>query len=149
MVLTRIHKWGLLFSACIGLAFSCNVLDTKVQSADATSSTFYVANDEANKVYVADLEIFRYESVLRLERNDSIMVIFKKALESEGKSGNSYYKKEIVELEEKNIQMKIQLKNYKADDEAGWYKFKLNFGTDLNQLEESFAALGVKRRIDK
>jgi hypothetical protein len=149
MSLTGLRNLVLLFSACLGLASSCNVLDKKAQSAEATRSTFYVANDEALKANVADLEIFRYESDLRLQRNDSIMVIFKQALEAEGKSGNSYYKKEILALEEKNALMKLRLKEYRATNEPDWEKFKLNFTAELQQLEESFAAQGVKRRVDK
>jgi hypothetical protein len=147
MKLKTLYLFGLLFSACIGLASSCNVLDNKAQSAEATRSSFDVARDEANKVYLADLELFRYESALRLERNDSIMSIFKLVLHVEGKSGNSYYKKEILDLEEKNTRMKLQLKNYKGDDEEGWEKFKLNFAQELFHLEESFSAQGVKRKI--
>ncbi len=147
MNIGRLQSWGLLFAACIGLASSCNVLDKRAQSADATQSTLDVANDEANKVYRHDLEIFSYESGLRLERNDSIMTIFKLVLEVEGKSGNSYYKKEILDLESKNAQMKLQLKTYKADDQAGWEQFKYTFSQDLFYLEEAVLAQGVKRKI--
>lgn len=136
-----------LIVICVLLTSSCNVLDKKLRSADTNLSILSVANGEANKAYALEVDTFRLEVIDRLERNDSIMVLFKQDLEGAGKSGNSYYKNEILELEEKNEKMRLQFENYKTDDERGWEKFKLDFRTELELLEYSFRALGVKKRI--
>lgn len=139
------NKFVLILSVCLVLVFSCQILDKKNTSVNANLSIFSTGNCAALQVYKMDVGAFKVEMDVRLDKIDQSMAVFRLALETAEKSGNSYYKNQIQKLEKGTADLKQKLRNYRLNDEQGWVKFKLDFIATIIQLEGSHNALGVSK----
>jgi len=98
--------------------------------------------------YLSELSNYRFEVVEVFEANDTLMRRFKESLDKESKSGNPYYKNQIVELDQKEREMKKRMEDYHPKGKADWELFKEQFTYDLDSLHREYKNLTVKKTVN-
>ncbi len=100
--------------------------------------------EAANKAYLADIETYRKETADKVTANDKAIADFKVRIETQKQSAKGTYQKQIMELEQKNTDMKKKMDDYKVDTKEKWEAFKSEFSHDMEDLGNAFKGLTVK-----
>jgi hypothetical protein len=123
---------------------ACNTLKKDVSNAE---ENVVQANNElaqAEEDYQADMENFRKETNSKIEANETTIEVLKSNLDSKSAATKSAYWNRISELENKNTQLKVRMRDYKADTKENWDKFKNEFNHDLNGILSALKDIGVE-----
>ena len=138
----------LALAACTFIAgailTSCNTPAEKVENAQENVIQANKDLDQANQVYLADIENYRLETAKRIAANEQAIAEFNAGIEHEKKAVRAEHKKKIAELEQKNREMKKKLADYKAEGKEKWEIFKAEFSHDMDNLGKAFKNITVK-----
>ena len=126
------------------ILISCNNSSQKVDKAQKDVIEANKNLEDANKEYLADIEIYRTETANRIAANDQSIVELKAKIANDKKIAKADFKKKVAELEQKNIEMKKKMDEYKADGKENWEQFKTEFSRDMDELGNAFKDLTVK-----
>jgi hypothetical protein len=133
------------------IAFTvCAILtgcETPVEKVEKASINFTEADKElkeAQKEYVYDIENYRKETDDKITANEKSMAEFEVRIANEKKEAKADYNKKIVALQQKNIDMKKRMNDYKADGKENWELFKADFTKGMNEIGESLKDLTTK-----
>jgi septal ring factor EnvC (AmiA/AmiB activator) len=69
---------------------------------------------------------------------------FKARIAKEKKENRADYEKKLIELENKNSDLKKKLADYKDDGQDKWISFKAEFNRDIDELGKAFKDLTVE-----
>lgn len=138
-VATALILSGIFFTGC-GSAEDRAREDVK----DAQENVADAQNDlnKANAEYEAEIENYRHTMADRSEANNRTIDELKANIDKQRKEAKEEYKKKIAELEEKNMELKNKMADYKADGKDKWEKFKAEFNHDMDELGNALADLG-------
>jgi hypothetical protein len=132
-------------SLLMSIAFSaCNSSAGKVEKARENAAEANKNLDEANQIYLADIESYRRKTTEKIETNENSIAWLNAGIENERKEVRVENRKKIAELEQKNRDLKMKMNEYKADGNASWEKFKAEFDHDIDVLGKAIADLTVK-----
>ena len=126
------------------ILISCNNSSQKVDKAQKDVIEANKNLEDANKEYLADMEIYRTETANRIAANDQSIVELKAKIANDKKIAKADFKKKVAELEQKNSDMKKKMDEYKADGKENWEQFKTEFSRDMDELGNAFKDLTVK-----
>jgi undecaprenyl pyrophosphate synthase len=92
---------------------------------------------DAKVQYENEWQEFKKDAELRI--NDIQVKIdgFKLAMEKTNTSFKAKYANEVLTLEQKNIELKKELNNFKYDGKDNWVTFKYKFFNDVEKVEKS------------
>lgn len=82
----------------------------------------------------ADYESFKKESEERIHNNEVAIAAFKARMESDKKHIKENDQKMIDELEQRNINMRKKIAEYKENGKDDWSAFKTEFSHDMDEL---------------
>lgn len=122
---------------------ACSSSSEKVEDAKTDVVEANKELDEANAEYVADMEKYRTETAKKIEANEVIIKDFKAKIARQKKDAQVEYKQKVAELEQKNIEMKKKMDDYKQDGKENWEKFKAEFNHDMDELGKAFKDLTI------
>jgi hypothetical protein len=101
---------------------------------------------DAQAEYLADWQTFKTESEIKIEANEKRIVAFKEKMEKAGSKAKAEYSKEVAVLEQKNLELKKRLEEYKDEGQSKWEEFKTNFKKDMDgigkTIEDLFRNIG-------
>ena len=100
----------------------------------------------ANQEYIADIEVYRKESAIRIAANEKSIAEFNTLIELEKKEARADYKQKIADLEKKNGDMKKRIDDYNAEGKEKWEKFKEEFNHSMDELANAFKYLTVNNK---
>jgi phosphoenolpyruvate-protein kinase (PTS system EI component) len=123
---------------------SCNSASDKVVIAQENVAEANSDLDQANKEYLADVENYRNETAARIAANDESVREFNARIEKDKKAANADYKKRMAVLQQKNIDMKLRMDNYREEGKDKWIIFKTEFSHDMDEMGKAFKDLTVK-----
>lgn len=83
---------------------------------------------------VADYELFKQESEERIHKNEVAIEAFKARMASDKKHMKENDQKMIDELEQRNINMRKRIAEYKENGKDEWSAFKVEFTHDMDEL---------------
>ena len=119
----------------------CQTSEKKV---DDAKKNVVEAKYELNQALKDSIQDFKSKSESRIADYEKAIVELKANIAKEKTENRSYYEKELAILEQKNKDLKIQLIDYKEENEEKWNSFKKEFNKDLNDLGQSFKNLMTK-----
>lgn len=130
-----------MFAVIVG---ACSSPTEKVEDAKTDVVEANKELDEANAEYVADMEKYRTETAEKITANEVIIQDLNTRIASQKKDTQVEYKQKVAELEQKNMEMKKKMDDYKQDGKENWEKFKTEFNRDMDELGKAFKDLTVK-----
>jgi len=126
------------------ILISCNTPAEKVENAQNNVDEANQELNEANEAYLADIEAYRVITADKIEANNKSIADFNARIEKDKKTAKDDYKKKIVELEQKNSDMKKKMDDYKAEGKDKWELFKAEFNSDMERLGSAFKDLATR-----
>jgi len=119
----------------------CETSAEKVEKAQINLSQANKDLDEAQEEYVTDIESYRKETDEKIAANEKSMAEFETRVANEKKEAKADYNKKIMALQQKNIDMKKRMDDYKADGKEKWELFKADFTKGMDEMGESLRDL--------
>jgi phosphoenolpyruvate-protein kinase (PTS system EI component) len=132
-----------LFIAAI-IVSSCNSPAKKVEKAQENLNEAKEEFTQAYKDSVADYELFRTTSEGRIASNEKVITAFKARITSDKRKLKAKDQKMIDEFEQKNIDMRKKMEEYKESTKDHWVEFKTEFNHDMDELGKAIHDLTVK-----
>ena len=126
---------------------SCNTPAQKVENAQDKVTEANQNLDKTNQEYLADIENYRKETADKITANNISIAEFKSRIENEKMEAKADYDNKIMELEQKNRDMKNKLDDYKTEGKEKWEIFKSEFSHDMVELGKAFNDFTVKFKI--
>lgn len=136
----------LTLTTCLAslIFISCNSSADKLENEKQNVIKATQELDEANAVYLADVEKYKAETNEKIAANNQSIIDFNLRIEKEKKEVKADYKKKIAELEQKNSDMKKRIDDYKSEGKEKWDAFKTEFSRDMEELGTALKNLTTK-----
>jgi hypothetical protein len=125
----------------------CSTSAEKVENAQKDVTQANIDLDKANRAYEEDIANYRAETDNKILANNKSIAEFNARIELEKKEAQADYRKKIVELEQKNSDMKKKLDDYKMTGKENWETFKTEFSRDMDELGKALS--GFTKNNDK
>jgi hypothetical protein len=88
-----------------------------------------------------DWKQFKVNANLKIKANEKSIAEFKLKMKKEGRKFKVQYKKEVAVLEQKDVELKNKLREYKYDSKEKWEEFKIGFNHDMDVVGKSIKDL--------
>lgn len=124
---------------------SCNTPAEKVENAENKVAEANKDLDKANAEYLADVANYKKATADKIEANEKSIAEFKARIANEKNETKADYDKKIVELEQKDSDMKKRMDDYKVEGKEKWEIFKAEFSHSMDELGKAFKDLTVKK----
>lgn len=98
---------------------------------------------EANGGYMTDMANYKTKFADKIAANEVLINNCNAQISSQKKYTQSEYKQKVAALEQKNIDMKKKMDDYKLDGKENWEQFKTEFNHDMDELGKAFDDLTV------
>ena len=92
-----------------------------------------------------EYQTFMKESAEKIQSNESKIKELKESKKEEAIAADQDYEKRINNLQEKNEEMKMRMKNYQPK-KSTWVQFKEEFNLDISELGNAFKDIAVNNR---
>lgn len=127
-----------------GIFMACNSPAKKVENAQENLKEAKTELKQSKIDSIADYEIFKAESELRIQNNEKIIAAYKERMRTDKKAIKANDQKMIDELEERNINMRRKVETFKNEGKDNWQDFKVEFNHDMDELGTALKNLTVK-----
>ena len=128
----------------VGIIYSCDSPTKKVEKAQENLSNAEMELDQAQKDSIQDFENFKLESEIRISDNERVIAAYRQRMLNEKNKFKVEDQKRIDEIEQRNINMRKKIAEYKAEGKDKWISFKQEFNHDMDDLGSAIKNLGVK-----
>jgi len=119
--------------------------EKKLGYADANSNRTNQVLKNTQTGFEKDWKQFKVDANLKINANEKSIAELKVKIKKEGKISKAKYKKEVAVLEQKNVELKNKLVEYKYEGKDKWEEFKLGFNNDMDALGNSIKDLFEKK----
>lgn len=128
---------GAIFTSCQSNNQKVEAAKDKVQDArqDLIEAQTDAYDAEVVKINSEEWKAFKIETENNIENNDLRIAELKVQLEKPGQTFDPIFKNRIEVLEQKNLDMKNRLSNYK-NNQSDWEVFKSEFNHDMEELQK-------------
>jgi hypothetical protein len=131
---------------CSSILASCDSPAKKVEKANENLIEAEEKLDEVKKDSLADFENFKKEVNLLIDENEKAIIFYKNQIRAESRKITDAEQKMIDELEQRNINFRIKIKEYKENGKDEWKAFKVEFKHDMDELGIAIKGLTVKNK---
>ena len=138
-------NFTLLFATSLSAAIlsACNSPSQKVENARVDLIIAKQELSQAQKDSAADYELFRKQSEERINNNEKVIAAFKERMLTDKKQIKASDQKIIDKLEERNINLRKKIEEYKENGKDKWSAFKLEFNHDMDEMGTALKDLTV------
>lgn len=91
-------------------------------------------------------QAFKESTTATITQNEIRIAEIKAKMKETGKSIDEGYAQKIVELEQKNEEIKLKVNKYKNDAGNDWKSFKAEYNRDINKLGQAIKNLTVDNK---
>jgi outer membrane murein-binding lipoprotein Lpp len=140
----------LLFSAFLAgtIITGCQSSAEKVEDArenvQDAKDNMVIAKKELSIARIDSVQQFKKESEEKIKIQENSIADFKIRIANEKNMDKMKFEKKLEELEQKNIDMKKKLEEYKDEGQDNWTSFKNEFNHDMTELGDAIKDLTVK-----
>ncbi len=89
---------------------------------------------DAQIQFEQDWQQFKSNAELRINSNQQQIDDFKAAMRATSTKFKAKYENEVLTLEQKNIELKKKLNDFKYERKENWEEFKISFNNDMDVL---------------
>jgi len=134
----------LLFSILVTFVFGCTSSEKKVENATEDLKEAKAELSQEQKDSVADYLSFKRGIEERIEANEKGIEAYKMSIDNSKEKIREAGQKQVDELQQRNINMRKKLADYKANGKDNWEAFKIEFNHDMDDLGEALKNLTIK-----
>ena len=127
----------------IGCQSSENKVDRARDNVQDAEEQVVVANQELNQALNDSIQLFKKESGEIIFSYEKSIAEIKAKLENEKGENIIALEKKLAVLEQKSVNLKMKLEEYKEEGRDNWDSFKSEFNHDMEELGEAFKDLTV------
>ncbi|MCF8254194.1 MAG: hypothetical protein K9H61_08060 [Bacteroidia bacterium] len=139
------YSWVIALSIITATTImACNSPAQKVENAKDKLSDAREELSQAQKDSVADYENFKMVSESRIAKNEELIQAYKQSMKDAKKEWKSSDQKIVDELEQKNINMRKKMEEYRNEGRDKWQDFKTEFNHDMDELGNAINDLTIK-----
>jgi outer membrane murein-binding lipoprotein Lpp len=117
---------------------------TKEQKVKDAKETLAGAQEDLNNAqsrFLAEWQAFKDDSEQKIEANQKRIEAFKTKMGKMGAKVKGKYDKEVADLEQRNLQLRDKLADFKDDGKSKWKEFKKNFNNDMDAIGKTMTDL--------
>ncbi|MBP7511266.1 MAG: hypothetical protein KA981_05015 [Bacteroidia bacterium] len=133
------------FAAIVTMG-SCDSPAKKVEKANTNLTEAEANYEQALSDSIADYENFKKESETRIDENEKAIEAFRKRMLTENKKWKEEDQKMIDDFEQKNINLRAKIRDYKENGKDEWKSFKTEFKHDMDELGDAIKGLTVDNK---
>ena len=100
---------------------------------------------DAQRQFEQDWQEFKSNAELRINSNQQKIADFKAAMKSTSNRFKAKYENEVLTLEQKNIELRKQLNDFKYERKENWEVFKTTFNNDMDVVSNPLNDLFSKK----
>ncbi len=126
---------------------TCTILSSCTSAADKVKNeqeNVIDANEkltEAEQEYYAEIEDYKNENLDKIAANQKSIADFKARVDFDKKEARDDYNKRILELDQKNSDLKKKMDEFQESGKDNWSEFKKEFNRDMEELGKAFKDL--------
>jgi hypothetical protein len=129
-----------MLTSCQSAATKAENSGDKVQDARENVAE---AKQELNQALIDSVMLFRKISDEKISKNEKTIAEFRVKIAKERKENRVRYEKNLAVLEQKNLDLKKKLAEYKEERNQDWNEFRTEFNHDMDELGKAFDDLTV------
>jgi outer membrane biogenesis lipoprotein LolB len=137
------HLRSVLLVTAMAFISACSNPSEKVEDAKTDVSEANKSLEQANMEYQKDLEAYRQSSMALISENERKIAELKIKVVTESASERVSRQERVANLEAKNSELRMKLKDYKGEGKENWEAFKTEFNHDMDELSKAFKDIGV------
>lgn len=126
----------------MGIA-ACSSNEKKVENATEDLKEAKAELQQEKRDSVSDYLKFKQESDARIAENENTISTFKENMKRNGKAISVSDQKAIDVLEQRNIDLRKKIAEFKENGKDNWAAFKTEFNHDLDHLSEALKNLTI------
>lgn len=110
---------------------------TGCNNRDDTKEKVELANKamiEAQAQFEKDWQQFKTDAELKIDANQKLIDDLKAAMKTTSAKFKAKYENQVLTLEQKNIELKKQLNDYKYAGKDNWEEFKKDFNSEVDNV---------------
>lgn len=100
---------------------------------------------DAQAQFDKEWQQFKSDAELKIDANQKKIDDFKTAMDETSKKFKAKYENEVLTLEQKNIELKKSLNDYKYDGKDNWERFKQEFNNDMDSVDTTLKSIFEKK----
>jgi septal ring factor EnvC (AmiA/AmiB activator) len=131
---------------CTAILAACDSPSKKVEKANQNLIAAEANLDQAQRDSAENFENFRKEVNLLIDDNEKAIIFYKNQIKSENRNITDAEQKMMDDLEQRNINSRIKIRDYKENGKDEWKAFKVEFKHDMDELGEAIKGLTVKNK---
>ena len=125
---------------------SCNIdREKKVEDAKEKAHQANKELKDAQAKYDKEWQQFKSDAEFRIRTNENRINEFKTEIQTASGTFKTKYQKEVFSLEQKNIELKTKIREYKYEGKDKWEEFKKGFNHDMDVVGETLHDLFSKK----
>ncbi|MGA9291524.1 MAG: hypothetical protein WCE54_09870 [Ignavibacteriaceae bacterium] len=100
---------------------------------------------DAQAQFDKDWQQFKSDAELKIDANQKQIDDFKVAMKTTSKKFRAKYENQVLTLEQKNIELKKKLNDYKYEGKDNWEKFKQDFNNNMDSVGNALKGIFEKK----
>ncbi len=123
----------------------CNNNREKVENAEENVKKANQELIDAKAQYEKEWNQFKTDAELKISANEKKISDFKAMIKTASGKSKAKYEKEIIELEQKNAELRKRLSEYKYEGKDSWETFKKDFNDGLDYIGNTLNDIFTKK----
>lgn len=143
------HKYFILTAIVFfagALLTGCNTnREEKVEDAKENVEQANQDLKDARAEYEKDWQQFKTDAELKISANEKKISDFKALIKTSSGKSKAKYEKEVKELEQRNVESRKKLSEYKYEGKDSWETFKKDFNDGLDNIGYTLNEIFTKK----
>lgn len=143
------HKYFILSAILFfagALLTGCNTnREKKVEDAKENVEQANQELKDARVEYEKEWQQFNTDAELKINANEKKIADFKALIKTASGKSKAKYEKEVIELEQKNIELRKRIREYKYEGKDSWETFKKDFNDGLDYIGNTLNDIFTKK----
>jgi len=123
----------------------CNNNREKVENAEENVKKANQELIDAKAQYEKEWNQFKTDAELKISANEKKISDFKALIKTASGKSKAKYEKEVIVLEQKNVELRKRLNEYKYEGKDSWETFKKDFNDGLDYIGNTLNDIFTKK----
>jgi len=123
----------------------CNNNREKVEDAEENVKKANQELMDARAQYEKEWQQFKTDAELIISANEKKISDFKALIKTASGKSKARYEKEVIELEQRNVELRKKLNEYKYEGKDSWETFKKDFNDGLDYIGNTLNDISTKK----
>ena len=123
----------------------CNNNREKLEDAEENVKKANQELIDAKAQYEKEWQQFKTDAELKISANEKKISDFKALIKTASGKSKAKYEKEVIELEQKNVELRKKLSEYKYEGKDSWETFKKDFNDGLDYIGNTLNDIFTKK----